>query len=263
MPATFPLYPAGPAPGSLPGGEQPTIIPFPASRPAPTILVLPGGGYGTRAAHEADPIAQWVHSLGLSAAVLHYRHAPHRHPVPLHDAQRGVRLLRARASAWSVDPSRIAILGFSAGGHLAASVANFGADGDAAASDPVERESARVQACIACYAVISAGSHGHQGSFVNLLGETPDPQLRQRLSLETSVGAGNPPTFIWHSADDQAVPVQNALLYAQALVEHRVPVALHVYPHAPHGIGLGFTFPGSARTWTAACAEWLREIGFL
>ncbi len=263
MPVHVPLYPDGPAPGSLPGQEQPTIVPVPASRRTPAILVLPGGGYGCRAAHEADPIAIWVNSLGLSSAVLHYRHAPHRHPVPLHDAQRGVRMLRARAEAWNIDPGRIAILGFSAGGHLAACAANFGADGIAASGDPVERESARVQACIACYAVISTGPHGHQGSFTNLLGERRDAAQERHLSLENSVTRRNPPTFIWHTADDDVVPVQNALLYAQALIAQQVPTALHIYPHGHHGLELAFTFPGSASTWTAVCAAWLREIGFL
>lgn len=261
MPARFPLY-DGPAPHSQPGGEQPSLIVFPAPRPAPTILVLPGGGYYVRAEHEGEPIARWLNSIGLSAVVVHYRVHPHRHPVPLADAQRAVRLARAHAASWSIDPDRIGVLGFSAGGHLAAAVANFGADGDPQAADPVERASARVQACVPCYAVITAGPHGHQGSFQALLGEQPEPALRERMSLERSVTPANPPTFIWHTADDQAVPVQNALLYATALVEAKVPVALHVYPRAPHGIGLGFDFPGTARTWTTALADWLQEIGF-
>ncbi len=261
MPVRIPLY-DGLAPATQPGAEQPTIVPYPAARPgAALVLVCPGGGYWMRAPHEADPIAQWLTSLGLAAAVVHYR-VQHRHPVPLRDAQRAVRLCRARAASWNADPARIGILGFSAGGHLAASVANFGSDGDPASADPIERESARVQALIACYAVLSFGAHGHQGSAENLLGKDADPALTARLSLENSVSAANPPTFIFHTADDGAVPVENALLYAMALRAQRVPFALHVYPHAQHGVGLATAHPGSARTWTAACAEWLAEIGF-
>jgi acetyl esterase/lipase len=262
MTVRLPLY-DGLAPGTLPGAEQPALIPYPAARPgSAAVLVCPGGGYWLRAPHEADPIARWLTSLGLASGVVHYRCAPHRHPVPLHDAQRAVRLMRARAASWNVDPARIGILGFSAGGHLAASVANFGADGDPASADPVERESARVQALVACYAVLSFGPSGHQGSADNLLGADADPALRTRLSLEHSVTAANPPSFLWHTADDQAVPVENALLYAGALRASRVSVALHVYPHGAHGIGLAAEHPGSASGWTRACADWLGEIGF-
>ena len=134
------LWP-GKAPGSVvaehAGDERalevPLLKPFLLDKratPRPLVIILPGGGYGGRAGHEADPIAQWLNGLGLHAAVCHYRVFPWRHPVPLHDAQRAVRLVRANAAEWGVDPDRIGILGFSAGGHLACSVANFGDDGD-------------------------------------------------------------------------------------------------------------------------------------
>jgi acetyl esterase/lipase len=270
MPDPVPLWP-GAAPGTITdpafagwptAAEQPYLLPFPLpGKPRAAVLVAPGGGYGTRAAHEADPIARWLNSLGVAAFVVHYRVAPHRHPVPLGDAQRAIRLVRARAAEWNVDPSRIGMLGFSAGGHLVCSAANFGEDAREH-TDAIERQPSRLQACIACYPVISFGDHRHHGSMVNLLGEQPDPAARSRLSLETSVSERNPPTFVWHTADDQAVPVQNALLYAGALAAKRVPVSLHLYPHAPHGIGLGFDFPGSARGWTTAAADWLWELGF-
>jgi acetyl esterase/lipase len=231
-------------------------------RTRPLMVVLPGGGYCVRAPHEADPVAQWFNGLGLHALVCHYRVFPWRHPAPLADAQRAVRLARLNAAAWQADPDRIGVLGFSAGGHLACSVANFGDDGDAASDDPVARLSSRVQALVACYAVVSSGPHGHRGCFANLLGEKADPALRERLSLENSVTPRNPPAFLWYSANDASVPVENSLLYARALSAARVPFALHVYPNAPHGIGLGRDYPGSAREWTLSCEAWLRELGW-
>jgi acetyl esterase/lipase len=229
----------------------------------PLVVICPGGGYCGRAAHEADPVAAWINSLGLHAAVCHYRVFPWRHPAPLSDAQRAARLVRHHAAAWQVDPARIGILGFSAGGHLACSAANFGDDGDPAAADPVARCPSRVQALVACYPVISNGPHGHRGSFQNLLGERPAPEQLRLLSLENSVTARNPPAFLWHSADDPGVPVANSLLYAQALSDAKVPFSLHVYPHARHGIGLGREHPGSIRHWTRACEDWLRELDWV
>ena len=229
------------------------------SAPRPLVVVLPGGGYGMRVSHEADPVAEWLNAIGLHALVCHYRVFPWRHPAPLADAQRAVRLARAHASTWQVVPDRIGVLGFSAGGHLACSVANFGDDG-AAATDLVARQSSRVNALIACYPVVSFGPRGHRGTRDNLIGENPDPALCRQLSLENTVTPRNPPTFLWHSANDGSVPVANSLLYAQALSDVHVPFALHVYPVAPHGIGLGRNHPGTASEWTRACETWLQEL---
>jgi acetyl esterase/lipase len=233
-----------------------------AAVPRPLVVVLPGGGYGTRAPHEAEPVARWLNGIGLHAAVCHYRVAPWRHPVPLGDAQRAVRLARTNAAAWGVDPDRIGILGFSAGGHLACSVANFGDDGDPCAADPVARASSRVQALVACYAVVTFGEKGHRGSCVNLLGDPPDPALKARLSLETTVTPRNPPAFLWHTAEDAGVPPENSLLYARALAAAGVPFALHVYPKGRHGLGLAADAPGSVRRWPDDCAAWLAELGW-
>jgi len=228
--------------------------------PRPLVVVLPGGGYCMRAPHEADPVAEWLNGIGVHALVCHYRVFPWRHPAPLADAQRALRLVRRHAAAWRVAPDRIGVLGFSAGGHLACSVANFGDDGDPAAADPVARHASRANALIACYPVVSFGPCGHRGSMVNLIGENPDPALQRQLSLENTVTPRNPPSFLWHSANDDGVPVANSLLYAQALSDVHVPFALHVYPAAPHGIGLGRNHPGTAREWTRACETWLQEL---
>jgi acetyl esterase/lipase len=265
----FNLWP-GHAPGAVKAGQEahamaaeiPVLKLFllPGERVRPLVVVLPGGGYCCRAPHEADPVAQWLNGLGLHAAVCHYRVFPWQHPVPLADAQRAVRLVRAHAAKWRVDPERIGILGFSAGGHLACSVANFGDDG--VAGDETAGTPSRVNALIACYPVASFSAFGHSGSRANLIGETPDPELVQRLSLENTVTPQNPQTFLWHTADDEAVPVMNSLLYAGALSRAKVSFALHVYPHAHHGIGLGRDYPSTARGWTEACAAWLHECGW-
>ncbi|HYE05307.1 MAG TPA: alpha/beta hydrolase [Planctomycetota bacterium] len=264
MAETIPLY-AGRAPGALGDApeDRPTLTWFPAAGAGPhaCVVVCPGGGYAMRADHEGEPIARWLNTLGVAAAVLAYRVAPYRHPVPLWDAQRAIRAVRARAGAWKLDAKRIGILGFSAGGHLAASASTLSTAGDAAATDPVERESSRPDAAILCYPVITFGEHRHDGSLRNLLGQEPDPAMQRALSLETRVTAATPPTFLWHTSDEDPVPVFNSLLYATALRTHRVPFALHVFPRGPHGLGLA---QGDATVgqWTTLAARWLTEIGF-
>ncbi len=267
----MPLWPRGvPGLAELSTGDReaaseiPVLVPFlladadTGSGARPLVLVCPGGGYARRADHEGEPVARWLNGLGLHAAVCHYRVAPWRHPQPLHDAQRALRLVRHQAAAWGVDAGRLGVLGFSAGGHLACTVANGGDDGQVEAVDPIERQSCRVQALIACYPVISSGPAAHRGSFANLLGGREDASL----SLEHSVRASNPPSFIWHSADDPAVPVENALLYAQALRAQGVSFALHIYPHARHGVGLAQDQHGTVAGWTAEAAAWLGELGW-
>lgn len=228
----------------------------------PLVVVCPGGGYGGRAPHEADPIGEWLNGIGIHAVICHYRVAPWRYPTALQDAQRAIRIVRANAAAWKVDPDRIGILGFSAGGHLACSVANFGDDGDAASADPVARLSARANALISCYSVVTTGPKANRGSFDNLLGANPDPALLEKLSLEKTVTPANPPAFIWTTANDGAVPVENSLYYAEALSAAGVPFSLHVYPNAWHGTGLARDFPTTARRWTLDCEAWLHEIGW-
>ncbi len=270
-PVPVPLWPSGvpgriadPArAGEAAAKEIPNLVPFPLAggEARAAVVICPGGGYAGRAEHEGAPVARWLNTLGIAAFVVHYRVSPWRHPHPLDDAQRAIRMVRARASAWNVDPARVGILGFSAGGHLACSAANFGEDAREHA-DPIERQPSRLQACIGCYPVISFGEHRHHGSMANLLGDPPDAELRQRMSLETSVSERNPPTFLWSTSDDGAVPVQNSLLYAAALAGRKVPISVHVYPRGRHGIGLASDFAETARGWTEACAAWLREIDF-
>jgi acetyl esterase/lipase len=223
-------------------------------------VVLPGGGYGGHAPHEGEPIARWLVGLGIAAFVATYRVAPHRHPRPLLDASRAVQLVRSKASEYRVDPGRVAMLGFSAGGHLAATVgtqrAPRVADDEAAACD------ARPDALILCYPVISFEEHNHPGSVANLLGDDATAAERAALSAQRNVTAATPPTFLWHTADDGVVPAAHSLLFAQALCERGVPCELHVFPHGAHGLGLAEQ-QGAPAQWTQLCATWLSGQGFV
>ena len=242
--------------------EVPYLEPYLAPGASSAVIVFPGGAYAIRAAHEGEPIARWLNSIGVSAFVLQYRVAPHRHPAPLSDAQRAVRLVRLHAKDWGIRPDRIGVLGFSAGGHLAATISTHWDRGDAAARDPVERESCRPDAAILCYPVISlTAPYAHQGSRNNLLGPEPPEELCRDLSNETRVNAETPPAFLWHTADDAGVPVEHSIDYALALRRHGVPFALHVFPHGRHGLGLAAEAPDVAK-WTELCADWLRGLGF-
>jgi acetyl esterase/lipase len=245
-------------PGDIPGIE-PYLLP--GSSPRPVVIVLPGGGYTHRAAHEGEPIARWLNEIGLSAFVLSYRIAPYRHPVPLLDAQRAIRTVRSRAGEFGVDPGRIGILGFSAGGHLASTAGTHFDAGDPNAADPVERVSSRPDAMILCYPVISFGEYRHDGSRTALLGENPPQDLVDLLSNEKQVSAQTPPTFLWHTANDGAVPVENSLLFAAALRRCGVPFDLHVFADGPHGVGLALDRPSLA-LWTPLCASWLKALGW-
>ena len=171
-PGAVNLWPgAAPTPDGVSPAVEPFVVPRTVGgRPRGAVVICPGGGYGHLAEHEAFPVAQWLNDAGIAAFILRYRLAPHRHPVQLMDAQRAIRLVRARAQEWNVAPDHVGVLGFSAGGHLASTAATHFDAGHPDAADPVERQSCRPDAAVLCYAVISSGPYGHQGSFNNLLG---------------------------------------------------------------------------------------------
>lgn len=261
----IPLWPDG-APGLKPELPEtaPTLTPWLLPRPSATggvVIVCPGGGYNRRAPHEGDPVAQRFRACGIASLVLAYRVAPYRHPVPLGDAARAIRWVRAQAGELGVSPERVAILGFSAGGHLAAMAATRGGSGDPGADDPTDRQSARPDAAILCYPAITSGAHGHRGCFNSLLGPDASDEARRELSAELQVGLETPPTFLWHTADDQGVLVENSLLFAQALRRAERPFALHVFAHGAHGLGLAPQEPTVA-AWFDLCVDWLRDLGW-
>ncbi|AGA26701.1 alpha/beta hydrolase [Singulisphaera acidiphila] len=281
-PKTFPLWAEG-APGALGAetgdqyhaGDVPTLTVYRPDRDKAnggSIVVCPGGGYGFLATdHEGKDVAEWARSLGLTAFVLKYRLAPrYKHPRMLEDAQRAIRTVRARASEWELDPKRVAIIGFSAGGHLASTAATRFDEGKADASDPLERPSSRPDLAILVYPVIAMGTpYGHTGSLKNLLGESPSKELVESLSNETQVTKDTPPTFLAHTNEDSGVVPENSLLFALALRKAKVPVELHLFEKGQHGLGLGTGWadkipPNDAfQAWPKLCATWLKGRGFL
>ncbi len=232
----------------------------------PLLVICPGGGYGGLAVdHEGIQIARWANGIGMSALVCHYRHRGQGvgHPTPMHDAQRSLRLARAHAADWGIDPTKVGILGFSAGGHLASTVLTHFDSGIAVDKDPVQRQSCRPDFGILCYPVIGFGKpYTHLGSQHNLLGENPDPELVKQLSNEEQVTAQTPPTFLWHTYEDSGVLPQNSIQFYLAMVQHGVPGELHVFEKGVHGVGLGGDIPGT-REWSNVCANWLRVRGIL
>ena len=260
---SHPLW-SSPVPHAL--GTEPQDIPtltayLPPSdkRNGASMLVLPGGGYGGLAPHEGQGYAEWFAAHGITAYVLQYRLGSHgyRHPVMLNDAARALRTVRAWARRDGLDPARIGIIGSSAGGHLASTLLTHFDAGINTASDVIERESSRPDLGILCYPVISLGEFTHEGSKKNLPAD-----LVRLLSNELQVTATTPPTFIWHTADDQAVPVENALLFASALRRSGVPFDLHVYEHGVHGLGL--PTPGNiVPPWDVDLLFWLNQRRFL
>lgn len=261
-----------PGPAPLAVGSEPRDRPnlslylAPGDGPHPAILVCPGGGYGGLAtAHEGHAVGVFCQRHGISAFVLSYRTAErYHHPAPLLDAQRGLRTVRARAAEWHVDPARIGVLGFSAGGHLASTLATWFDDGEREASDPIERVSCRPDFAVLVYPVIAFDQPWtHQGSKRNLLGEQiGDAALVRRLSTANAVTASTPPCFLVHTGGDTVVPAENSVDFYLALRRAKVPAELHVFERGRHGFGLGGNDPVLS-TWPGLLLAWLRGRGVL
>jgi acetyl esterase/lipase len=265
----LPLWVQG-APGALGNQDKdiPTITPYLPDAAVATgaaMVICPGGGYGTLAGHEGNDYALWLNQNGVAGFVLKYRlgSAGYRHPRMLEDASRAVRYVRAKAADWKVDPKRIGIMGSSAGGHLASTLLTHFDAGKPEAEDVIERQSSRPDLGILCYAVISMGEHTHSGSRNNLLGKDPSPELIKLLSNELQVTPQTPPTFLWHTAEDAAVRVENSLDFAAALRKAGVPFDLHVYQKGRHGLGLADKPPfNKVHPWANDCLFWLKAQGF-
>jgi acetyl esterase/lipase len=229
------------------------------------IVICPGGGYGHLAdKHEGVDVARWLNSIGVAGIVLNYRIAPrYRFPAPLQDAQRAMRLTRLHAKDWGIDPNRVGILGFSAGGHLASTASTHFDQPEKKRDDSIDDLSARPDFSILVYPVISfMGPHAHVGSRNNLLGKNPDPQLVESLCNEKQVTARTPPTFLVHTTEDTGVPPDNSIVYYQACRKAGVPVEMHIYDKGRHGLGLGARdLPFSS--WPTLCEAWMRNLKLL
>lgn len=276
-PAVVRIWPDG-APGAV-GREDadiPTLtvyLPTKKTASGAAMVVCPGGGYGGLAIdHEGHQVARWLNSIGVAAAILKYRVAPrYRHPAPLQDAQRAIRVVRANAEDWGIDRGRVGIIGFSAGGHLASTAGTRFDPGDPSAVDPVERFGCRPDVLILGYPVIIMGAEfSHGGSQRNLLGEDAAPELVESLSNERQVTAETPPTFLVQTDEDTVVPAENSLLFVLALRRHQVPVEFHLFEKGRHGLGLGPGLPelgigpdAAFAAWPSLCETWLRRQGFL
>jgi acetyl esterase/lipase len=267
----LPLWPEG-APGALGTNDQdiPTLtafVPDPAKATGAAMVICPGGAYAQLAPHEGKNYALWLAEQGVTGFVLKYRlgTSGYRHPCMLLDAARAVRLVRAHAAEWKLDPHRIGIMGSSAGGHLAATLLTHFDVGNQDSPDVIERESSRPDMGILCYAVITMGDKTHKGSRKNLLGDNPSPEMIQELSDELHVTPQTPPCFIFATSADTTVPVENSLEFAAALRRAKVPFALHIYENGKHGMGLGSRDydPAKFHPWTRDCSFWLKENGYV
>jgi len=235
--------------------DRPELTPYlsdKAKANGSAVVVCPGGGYGALAMdHEGVQIARWLNSMGVHAFVLKYRLGPrHKHPAMLDDVSSAFRMVRSRAGEWGVDVKRVGVWGFSAGGHLASTIStHFNAE-------------TRPDFAILSYPVITCTEEWrHKGSCRNLLGgDSPDPKLAELMSNEKQVTSQTPPTFIFHTTDDNSVPVENAMAYYAALRKNGVEAEMHIFEHGRHGVGLA---PGDwvLSSWADLLAKWLVRHG--
>lgn len=270
LPATgteLPLW-SGPAPLATGTGPEDTPAitvyrPAAGTATGASFVVLPGGGYRGRAPHEGEPIARWLNSVGVTAFVARYRVSPYRHPAPLSDAQRAIQYVRAHAAEWNLDPQRIGILGFSAGGHLASTAATLFTEGDQTSADPVARVSSRPDLAILIYPVITLTDDPwvHKGSRTNLLGDQATADQWKALSSEQQVTPHTPPVFLIHTTGDTGVPPENSLLFVQAMRRAKVEVEFHLFEGGRHGFGLGEK-EGPIGQWPFLGGLWLEKHGF-
>jgi acetyl esterase/lipase len=264
---TFPLWENG-APGALGHDDSdiPTLTYYAAAHGAPTgVIIAPGGGYrGLEMNYEGRQVANWFNAAGISAFILKYRLGPrYHHPIELGDAQRAIRLVRARAADYGLKPDRIGMLGFSAGGHLTSTAETHFDNGNPSAADPIDRVSSRPNFAVLCYAVVSmTAPYSHRGSAQALLGDTPDPKLLEDLSNESRVTPQTPPTFIFSTSEDATVPSENSVAFYLALHKARVPAELHIFQKGPHGVGLDLGDPALGE-WPTLLVHWLRGLGLL
>ncbi len=253
---TIPVHPPNLPNTALSVATLDIYEPFGTTHTDAAVLILPGGGYGMLSSQEGEGYAGLFQLHGFRSYVLNYRLASegHRHPAMLEDAARAMRLVRSRASVDGFHPNKILIIGSSAGGHLAATLLTKWDDGNPSSPDPVERESSRPDLGVLCYPVITMTEKTHNGSRQNLLGEDPPQALMEELSAERHVTPTTPPCFLWHTWEDAAVPVENALVFAAALRAQGVPFECHIYQDGGHGLGMKDGHP-----WVSELFRWLAK----
>ena len=243
--------------------EEPTITPYlvESDKPTGAVIVFPGGSYWIRAEHEGEPIAKMFNKAGISAFVLNYRLTPYNYPAELYDEQRAIRFVRHNAKKFNINPEKIGVLGFSAGGHLAV-MAMQQWDLGKPDGDEIDKLSCRPDAAILCYPVVSLlpEEFGSAGCRNNLLG-SKFIHLVKELSGQYSVEKNDPPVFIWHTADDKAVHVNNSLNLALKLRENEIPFELHIFPHGEHGLGLAEN-DDIVSQWAPLACKWLKKMEF-
>lgn len=265
-PTTELLWPEG-APGARGTNQvdRPSLtiyLPPEGEANGTAVVICPGGGYSVLVTtYEGNEIAQWFRRQGVVGIVLNYRFAPYKHPVPMEDGQRAIQYVRANAQKLGVDPTRIGMMGFSAGGHVASTVGTHFDAGDPAATDPLERVSCRPDFLLLIYPVISMGSIGHVGSTANLLGASPSEELIELLSNEKQVTPTTPPTFLAHSKLDRAVSSENSSRFAAACVANGVPVEYLELETGAHGLGCGAGPEWKA--WRVNCIAWMEKRGLI
>lgn len=244
--------------------EVPVLEYYPAENKMSdaTVVICPGGGYAMRAGHEGQGYAEYFNALGMDAFVCEYRVAPHRFPLPLLDIRRSIRYVRAHAAEYGVNPEKIAVMGSSAGGHLAALVSTYTAPVEFEGADELDAVCPLPNASILCYPVIHLPDEtniAHVGSYKNLLGEDTD---YAKYSPNLLVNDTTPTAFLWHTSDDAVVNVINSYLYAKALREHGIKHEMHIFPSGYHGLGVATNMPHVAQ-WTVLLKNWLIDLGWL
>ena len=230
----------------------------------PAVLVIPGGGYGLVSYREGERIALFYNAAGFHAFILDYCVDPHRHPLPIMNAAKSIEIIRENAKEWNIDPDKIAVCGFSAGGHLAASISTMWNDEEVFGNDEDKNLLHRPNVTVLSYPVITCGEYAHKWSFRRLSGCDEENETWRKLSLENRVDENTPPAFLWHTFEDLSVPVENSLLYATALRKNGIPFELHIYPNGEHGMSRVsdekyWSLPKFTRKypWMELSVEWL------
>ena len=261
------LWPGG-APGAKgnDANDKPTIaiyLPTKEKAAGSAVVIFPGGGYRVVVVdREGQQVARWLNELGIAAFVVDYRHRGrgYGHPAPIQDAQRAIRIVRSRSAEFGIEPNKIGIIGFSAGGHLASTAGTHFNEKFYEPVDATDNVSARPDFMILIYPVISMGPFSHSGSRIALLGNNASQDLIDKLSNEKQVDSNTPPTFLVHTTDDKLVPVENSIYFYLACRKAHVPAEMHIWQNGEHGFDLGKSGT-PVSLWPAMCADWMDKMG--